>query len=93
VVELVDLPDRPGSADAVATLIRQRGLKVETEGFLLTIESDNDAALDAVRDAVADAGARLRRLGGRHRRLEDVFTDTEPDAGAGPGTEPDPTPG
>jgi ABC-2 type transport system ATP-binding protein len=88
VVELVEVADRPGAVEAVATLIRGRGLAVETVGGLLTVESDDDdAALDAVRDAVAEAGARLRSLGGRHRRLEDVFTDAEP------GREPDPLPG
>jgi ABC-2 type transport system ATP-binding protein len=91
VVELVEVPDRPGTADAVVALIRARGLAVETAGFLLTVESDNDAALDAVRDAVAEAGARLRSLGGRHRRLEDVFADAGPDAG--PEAEADPLAG
>jgi ABC-2 type transport system ATP-binding protein len=94
VVELVDLPDRPGTAEAVATLLRGRGMAVEAAGTLLTVESDDDAALDAVRDAVAEAGARLRSLGGRHRRLEDVFDEAdrlgEPDSFAEPEPEPRP---
>ena len=97
VVELVDVPDRPGTAEAVAALMRARGLAVETVGGLLTVASDDDAALDAVRDAVAEAGARLRSLGGRHRRLEDVFTQPDPEpaldaeAPTGPPRDPMPT--
>jgi hypothetical protein len=69
-------------------------MAVEAAGALLTVESDDDAALDAVRDALAEAGARLRSLGGRHRRLEDVFDEAdplgEPDSFAEPEPEPRP---
>ena len=37
------------------------------------IGSDADLIADAVRDAVADSGARLGRVVRRRRRLEDLF--------------------
>jgi ABC-2 type transport system ATP-binding protein len=75
-VELVDVPDRPGSFDAVAAALTAAGLDVRHVGRAGTIEvigSDADEVADAVRDAIAVAQARVRRIVRRRRRLEDVF--------------------
>jgi len=75
-LELVDLPDRPGAFDAVAAALVGAGLDVrphERLGTFDVVGSDGDLVADAVRDAVADAGARLRRIVPRRRRLEDLF--------------------
>ncbi len=73
-VELVETPDRPDAVARVEALLRQSGLDVERDGPVLTVEGpDAGVVLDAVRDAVADTGVRLRRLQPRRRRLEDLF--------------------
>jgi hypothetical protein len=54
----------------------QRGLEVRRLGRIGAMEvigPDADLIADAVRDAVADNGARLRRVVRRRRRLEDLF--------------------
>lgn len=77
-VELVDVPDRPGALDAVAATLVAAGLGVERDGPVLVVRGgDAEEVLDAVRDAVADAGARLRRLQARRRSLEDLFADED----------------
>jgi ABC-2 type transport system ATP-binding protein len=75
-LELVDVPDRPDAFDAVAAALAAAGLDVRPHDRLGTFDvvgSDGDLVADAVRDAVADAGARLRRIVSRRRRLEDLF--------------------
>lgn len=84
-VELVPLPDRPQTGARVAELLGAAGHDVTVDGNVLTVVGSGDDVLDAVRDAIDDAGARLRRLGARHRRLEDVFVDAGGGAGAGGG--------
>jgi ABC-2 type transport system ATP-binding protein len=75
-VELVAIDDRPGAIDQVKAAIAARGLDVADRGGIGTFDvvgSDADLIADAVRDAVADAGARLRSVTSRRRRLEDLF--------------------
>jgi ABC-2 type transport system ATP-binding protein len=77
VVELVEVVDRPGAADAVrATLERSPGLTVRAMHRSAAFEvlgDDVDLVADAVRDAVAANGARVGRIVRRRRRLEDIF--------------------
>ena len=75
-VELVAIDDRPGAIDQAKAAIAARGLDVADRGGIGTFDvvgSDADLIADAVRDAVADAGARLRSVTSRRRRLEDLF--------------------
>ena len=75
-VELVAVDDRPGAIDQVRAAVASRGLEVRDRGANGTFDvvgSDPDLIADAVRDSVADAGARLRRVARRRRRLEDLF--------------------
>ena len=75
-VELVAVDDRPGAIEQVRAAVAARGLEVRTRGASGTFDvvgSDPDLIADVVRDAVADAGARLRRVARRRRRLEDLF--------------------
>jgi ABC-2 type transport system ATP-binding protein len=61
-------------ADEVAELLRERGVDVtvgEPKGVLLLGASDG--VHDAVRDAVAELGVGLRRLGPRGRTLEEIY--------------------
>jgi ABC-2 type transport system ATP-binding protein len=59
-------------AEDLATNLRSRGLDVTVEGDVLLLAAA-DGAHDAVRDAVAELGVGLRRLGSRGRTLEDVY--------------------
>ena len=75
-VELVALDDRPGAFDDVLAGLASRGLHATAlgaPGRFEVIGSDADAIADHVRDAVADAGARIGRVVRRRRRLEDLF--------------------
>jgi len=62
-----------GSAEAVAARLTAAGYDVRRNGTSLRIEGDTDDVFDAARDAVADCGARLGRLGPRTTSLEEVF--------------------
>ena len=59
-------------ADDLASILAARGFDVSVDGDVLLLDSA-DAAYDIVRDAVADLGVGLRRLGPRGRTLEDVY--------------------
>ena len=75
-VELVEIGDRPGALAQVIAAIENRGLEVRAEQNSNRIEvlgTDPDLIADVVRDAVADAQARVGRIVRRRRRLEDLF--------------------
>ncbi|MGA9275339.1 ABC transporter ATP-binding protein [Ilumatobacter sp.] len=75
-VELVDIVDRPGSIDAVASKLRDCGLSVHRGDLALSVSGATDEELfDAVLVAVAATHARIRTLGRRRRTLDDVFTN------------------
>jgi ABC-2 type transport system ATP-binding protein len=59
-------------AEELASILAARGFDVTVDGDVLLVGS-SDAAYDIVRDAVADLGVGLRRLGPRGRTLEDVY--------------------
>jgi ABC-2 type transport system ATP-binding protein len=79
VVELVDVADRPGAIDQVARVLTDGGLEVRRlvrPGEMEVIGPDVDLVADSVRDAIADAEARVGRIVRRRRRLEDLFHTT-----------------
>lgn len=79
VVELIEVASSDTTAEVVAAIERV-GLEVRRDGVRGRFEvlgADGDLIADAVRDAVAEAGARVGRIARRRRRLEDLF------AGAG----------
>ncbi len=86
---LVDLADRPGTVEAVERRLADAGFRVRRTVDSLTVSSSSsttpagpgsdDELSDAIVVAVAEAGARIRRLAPRRRSLDDVFSD---DAGA-----------
>ena len=81
VVELVEVDDRPGATDEVrARLANGAGLTVRAmhrSAAFEVVGDDADAVADAVRDAIAGAGARVSRIVRRRRRLEDIFEGAE----------------
>jgi ABC-2 type transport system ATP-binding protein len=80
VVELVAVDDRPGAGDIVRAVLEGDGLTVRSMHRSLAFEvigDDPDHVADAVRDAVAAAGARVGRIVRRRRRLEDIFAGAD----------------
>ena len=58
----------------IATL-SARGLEASVDGVSVAVEGVGDSEYDQIRDALVEAGSRLRRLGPRRRRLSDIFRD------------------
>jgi ABC-2 type transport system ATP-binding protein len=69
---LLEVDDKQG---LVAAALRERGVTPVAQGALLVIENATAKELDAVRDALAETGARLRRLAPRRGTLTDIFRD------------------
>ena len=77
-IELVMVDDLPNAVRDVERALQQVGLTVlrEPESMTLRIPDGEPGLLpDLVRDAVADVGARLKRLEYRRRSLEDIILD------------------
>ncbi len=75
-LELVDVAEPAGSVDAVEAALRAGGLEVRRQEATLALRGAAfDELCDRSRDAVAAAGARIRRLDTRRRTLEDLFED------------------
>ncbi|MDW3219827.1 MAG: ABC transporter ATP-binding protein [Acidimicrobiales bacterium] len=75
-VELAEIDDVPGSFDDVSARLRAAGLEVHHEaglGRMDVLGASADEVADAVRDAIADSRARVRRIEQRRRKLEDLF--------------------
>jgi len=75
-VELVEVDDRPGAADAVEQHLLRAGLEVVSRDMtrLRVGGADPRTSLDAIRDAIASADARVRRISTDRTTLEDLFT-------------------
>ena len=63
------------NVEALITALSARGLEVFMDGVAVAVEGVGDAEYDQIRDALVEAGSRLRRLGPRRRRLSDIFRD------------------
>ena len=75
-LELVDMAEPAGSVDAVEASLRAGGLEVRRRDATLALRGAAFEELcDRSRDAVAEAGARIRRLDTQRRTLEDLFED------------------
>ncbi len=77
-IELVELDDRPDSVADVAGRLRRGGLEVSVDRVTLQVVGpDRDQLFDLSRDAIADSGARVRRIVPRRRTLEDLFIQVQ----------------
>ncbi|WP_419916244.1 ABC transporter ATP-binding protein [Candidatus Poriferisodalis sp.] len=73
-LELVDIVEPAGTVKAVESSLRSAGIDVQRTGTVLRLGgAGRDELSDRARDAVADAGARIRRLEARQRTLADLF--------------------
>jgi ABC-2 type transport system ATP-binding protein len=69
---LVEVDDQH---DEVTRLLLANGVTTTRQGQVLAIMDAGDAEIDAVRDALAETGARLRRLAPHRGTLTDIFRD------------------
>ena len=68
--------------DEVIAALVKRGVTVKEQGLVMVVEGADDAAYDAIRDAVVEAKARLRRLAPRRHTLTEIFQGRGDDATA-----------
>ncbi len=68
--------------EVIAALTR-RGVETKEQGAVMVVEGADDAVYDAIRDAVAEADARLRRLALRRHTLTEIFQDRKSHATSG----------
>ena len=61
--------------EEVLAALSARRVNAREEGALMVVEHADDDAYDAIRDALAETGARLRRLSPRRRSLTEIFQD------------------
>jgi ABC-2 type transport system ATP-binding protein len=66
----VDVDDH---RDELLTSLQGKGLEAEVDGISIVIENVAGESYDAVRDSLAESGARLRRMAPRRHRLTDIF--------------------
>ena len=75
-LELVEIDDRPRSIDDVAAGLVAAGAGVRRNGTTLSVIGlPDDELFDLAAHSVAEAGARIRRLGQHRRTLDDIFAD------------------
>jgi ABC-2 type transport system ATP-binding protein len=75
-LELVELTDRPTAIDDVVATLVAAGAGVQRSGSMLSVVGlPDDDLFDLAARSVAQAGARIRRLGQHRRSLDDIFTD------------------
>ena len=73
-LELVDIADRPTSFDDVVARLVAAGAGVRRSGSVLSIIGlPDDELFDLAARAVAETGARIRKLGQHRRTLDDIF--------------------
>ena len=53
--------------------LSKRGITATVEGLSVVVEIESEEQYDAIRDAIVEADARLRRLAPRHHGLTDIF--------------------
>jgi ABC-2 type transport system ATP-binding protein len=66
----IDVDDH---GEELVAALAARGIDAVIEGSSLVVEQRSDEAYDAIRDALVEANARLRRLAPRRRQLTDIF--------------------
>ncbi len=73
-VEFVELDDRPDAIATVVARLEATGATVQRSASTLAIlGADDDELFDRSAVAIAEAGARVSRLGQRRRTLDDLF--------------------
>ena len=63
--------------DELVETLKKRDIDAGMDGASLTVDLETEEQYDAIRDAIVEAGARLRRLTPRRHHLTDIFRRTE----------------
>ena len=66
----IDVDER---REELLAALADRGIKAAIEGFSVVVQRANEEGYDLIRDAVVEAGARLRRLAPRRHGLAEIF--------------------
>jgi ABC-2 type transport system ATP-binding protein len=66
----IDVDDR---RDEVIAALQRRGIETTIDGLSIVVQKQTDEQFDDIRDAIAEAEARLRRLAPSRGHLEDIF--------------------
>ena len=67
---VIDVDDH---RDDLVAALEKRGIHGTVEGSSVVIQGENEDQHDAIRDAIVEADARLRRLAPRRQSLTDIF--------------------
>ena len=67
---VIDVDD---NREDLVTELASRGIIATVDGISLTVELENEAQYDQIRDALVETGARLRRMAPRRHQLTDIF--------------------
>ena len=59
--------------DELVAALRKRGIESVIDGVAIVVEQSSEDEYDAIRDAIVEADARLRRLAPRRHQLTDIF--------------------
>ena len=70
---LIEVDDK---RDELVATLAKTGIQATVEGSLVVVELEGEEQYDAIRDAIVEADARLRRLAPRRHRLTDIFRST-----------------
>ena len=66
----IDVDD---NRDQLVEALANRGIQTKIDGASVIVEQENDEQYDAIRDAIVEADARLRRLAPSRHTLTDIF--------------------
>lgn len=67
---LIDVDDHK---DELVTALAKRGIQATIQGASIVVEQESEEDYDAIRDAVVEVDARLRRMAPRRGSLTDIF--------------------
>ena len=70
---IIDVDDK---RDELVAALAKRGIEATVQGASIVVEQESEEDYDAIRDAVVEADARLRRMAPRRRSLTDIFRAT-----------------
>jgi ABC-type uncharacterized transport system ATPase subunit len=62
--------------EELVAALSTRGISATVEGLSVVVERESEEQYDAIRDAIVEADARLRRLAPRRHGLTDIFRRT-----------------
>ena len=70
---IIDVDDK---RDELVAALARRGIEATVQGASIVVEQESEEDYDAIRDAVVEADARLRRMAPRRGSLTDIFRAT-----------------